>query len=292
MRSPESPTRIFRPPPLLSMRSHLTNIAPQQADTRRPAAHGILAHVSLRIVQLSDLHLRRQLDDKRWRDFERLLIDLSAQVGSIDRIVLTGDLAAHGERPVYEGLRARIANFLPRLRVIGGNHDSQRHLRAVFDDLLLQGGPALNFVEEVQGVRLIGLDSAQPFSVGGALGRAQLDWLTEILQTPTPSLLFLHHPPVSVGSWWLDKDRLRDRVALEGVLSQRNVLGVFCGHVHQEFKGQIGTVPVWTTPSTAYQFRPRSFIPRTESVPPGFRLIEVQDGVVRTEVLRSASAHA
>ena len=248
-----------------------------------------MARVSLRIVQLSDLHLRPRVDDRRWETFERLLAELSAQLGGFDRIVLTGDLAAHGERSVYESLRARVAAYLPQLRVVSGNHDTRHHLRGVFEDRFVLGPSTLNFVEDLKGVRLIGLDSTQPFRVGGTLGKTQLDWLAGMLPVATPSLIFLHHPPLAVGSWWLDKDRLRDRMALARVLQDQNVLGIFCGHVHQEFEGRLGAIPVWTTPSTAYQFKPRSLIPRTEAKEPGFRVIEVHDGLLHTQVIRSAN---
>jgi len=245
--------------------------------------------VTLRILQLTDLHLGPRLDDARWAALDRLLGDLPSLAGTFDRLVLTGDLATHGQPAVYRALRARLQPWLHQLRLVPGNHDHAHLLRAEFSDRLLEGAPRANFLDEVGGVRLVGLDSSRPWRVSGALGHAQLDWLARVLDPATPSLVFLHHPAVRIGTWWLDKDRLRDRDAFSAAIQGRGVQGVFCGHVHQEADGLLGAVPVWTTPSTAYQFKPGSLIPGTERRAAGFRVIEVTDGVVSTSVVRRSS---
>lgn len=257
-----------------------------EASRSLGTARGIVVLVTLHIVQLSDLHLGPRLHDKRWAAFERLLADLPTISGGFDRLVLTGDLAAHGERAVYEALRAKLAPWLPKVHLVPGNHDNASLLKEVFEDRMLKGSPAANFLEDIKGVRLIGLDSSRPWRVSGMLGSRQLAWLSGVLDTVTPSLLFLHHPPFRVGTWWLDKDRLRDRDALGAMVRKGRVLGIFCGHVHQELEGRLGSVPVWTTPSTAYQFKPGSLIPRTEALSPGFRVIKVECDSVHTSVHR------
>lgn len=248
----------------------------------------LYSHVTMRILQLTDLHLGSRLGDARWAALDTLLCDLPALFGEFDRLVITGDLAAHGQRAVYEALYARLAPWLPQLRVVPGNHDSARHLRDVFADRMLGGSPAANFLDEVDGVRLVGLDSSRRFRISGALGRVQLEWLSSVLDPALPSLVFLHHPPRSIGTWWLDKDLLRDRAAFSEIIQNRGVRGVFCGHVHQESEGLLGQVPVWTTPSTAYQFKPGSLMPRTDRRDCGVRVIEISGGVLTTSVVRCA----
>lgn len=245
--------------------------------------------MTLRIVQLTDLHLGPRLDDKRWEAFERLLADLPRSTGGFDRLVITGDVATRGQRTVYEALRVRLGPLLPQLLLVPGNHDNGRLLREVFQDRMLPGPSAGPFLEDLDGIRLIGLDSSRPWRVSGTVGKSQRTWLLEVLTDAPPALLFVHHPPLRVGTWWLDKDRLRDHVALADVVGERGVLGIFCGHVHQEFQGRLGSVPVWTTPSTAYQFKARSLLPRTEAEPSGVRLIEVADALLSTSVMRVRS---
>jgi 3',5'-cyclic-AMP phosphodiesterase len=242
--------------------------------------------VALRIVQLTDLHLGPRLGDGRWAAFEALLANLPGLVGDFDRLVLTGDLAKRGQLVVYQALRTLLEPWLPKVRLVPGNHDHAHLLRQVFADRFSAGAPKASFVEDIGGVRLIGLDSSRPWRISGALGPEQLAWLHGVLDASTPSLVFLHHPPVSVGAWWLDKDRLRDRSAFFEVIRDRGVIGVFSGHVHQDAEGRLGAVPVWTAPSTAYQFKPGALIPRRERKAPGFRLIEVAEGTLSTAVLR------
>lgn len=241
----------------------------------------------MRIVQLTDLHLGTRFGDARWQALDRGLAGLEARVGSCDRLVLTGDLAARGQRAVYGELRTRLAGWLDRLRLVPGNHDDARALGQVFAERVAPDAPAACFLEVLGGVQLVGLDSSRPRRVSGRLGAGQRAWLAQALATGVPSLLFVHHPPIAVGAWWLDKDRPRDRTALAELVRGRRVLGLFCGHVHQPFEGRLADVPVWTTPSTAYQFAPRALLPRrTREAPAAGRLIEVRDGVLRTSLLR------
>ncbi|HTM46102.1 MAG TPA: hypothetical protein VL137_14175, partial [Polyangiaceae bacterium] len=64
-----------------------------------------------------------------------------------------------------------------------------------------------------------------------------------------------------------------------------SVKGVFCGHVHQNVAGVLGRVPVWATPSTAYQFAPGSWIPRPTRAPAAHREIEFSSEMLRTSVV-------
>jgi Icc protein len=239
----------------------------------------------LRIVQLTDLHLPRRLDNRRWHAFEKLVAELPERVGAIDRLVITGDLAASGNFRVYRKLSDLLFPWRDKLRVLAGNHDDSRQVRDVFDDRLTSNSKHSIFVDEVQGVRLVGLDTSRPYRVSGKLGSSQLTWLAELLKDSLPTLLFMHHPPIAIGTWWLDKDVLRDRDDFRKLVNTANVLAVICGHVHQPFEGKLGNVPVWTTPSTAYQFLPGSWIPRTESSKAGFRVIECSAAKARSFML-------
>jgi len=244
----------------------------------------------VRIVHLTDLHLGPRLGAARWGALSALIDDLPALTGGFERLVITGDVAARGQLRVYRELRTRLAPLLAKVRLVPGNHDAAGCLGEVFSDRMSTRTPAATFFEDLDGVRLIGLDSSRPWRTSGVLGPSQLDWLDRLLDGAAASVVFLHHPPLRVGAWWLDQDRLRDHRAFAEVLRDRGVLGVFCGHVHQEREGRLGVVPVWTTPSTAYQFKPGSWIPRSEPKAPGFRLIEIEGGVLRTSVIRLGRA--
>ncbi len=248
--------------------------------------------MTVRVVQLSDLHLTSSEEARtRGVDVWSALRQVLQAVDELapDRIVLTGDLATIGRSDTYRQLRRLLEPWWDRVRILPGNHDDRAKLRAEL--ALPEERRTASFSEAVAGWRLIGLDTKRPMRVHGRLGVDQLAWLErELARTPEPALLFLHHPPVRVGTWWLDRDLLRDARDLERVLTESGrVRALFCGHVHQEFQGTLAGSDVFTTPSTAYQFRPRTLVPARLGVEPrGFRVVDLDGDSVATRVVRLA----
>jgi Icc protein len=142
-------------------------------------------------------------------------------------------------------------------------------------------------VRDLGEVRVIGLDTLEAGRVCGNLGDEQRDWLSqELSRSEKPTLLFMHHPPMRVGTWWLDKDLLRDLVPFETQVRRSPVVAIFAGHVHQEAEGHLGPVPVFATPSTAYQFPPRSWWPRSARTKASYRWIDARRDRVKSHVVR------
>lgn len=245
-----------------------------------------------RIVQLTDLHLTAAPDGRSWRakvwtNLRRALEHVRTEIGSIDLLVLTGDLANQRRPETYARLREAVDGWGDRLRVLPGNHDNREMVRGAFGDRLMEGSASLNFVARLGDFRLIGLDTLRPWRVHGRLGEKQLAWLAgELRQSATPAILFMHHPPIRVGTWWLDKDLLRDHEELRKIVEGSPVRAFFCGHVHQESTGRFGSAEVWTTPSTAYQFPPHALLPGSKRTPPAFRVIDLDGDRIDTRVVR------
>jgi Icc protein len=248
--------------------------------------------VPARIVQLTDLHLTRAIGGTArgqdvWRNLRLALADVRANREPLDVLVVTGDIANQRSPATYAQLAELLQPWRGRLRVLPGNHDSRALLREAFADLWLPECRSANFVMTLGGWRVIGLDSVRRPFVHGKLGKDQLTWLsTELGKSSAPTLLFLHHPLIRVGSWWLDKDLVRDRRALAGILAGTQVSVIASGHVHQEFAGMFAGAQFWTTPSTAYQFRPRSVWPARISTGIGYRVIDLVEDRVATQVIR------
>lgn len=244
-----------------------------------------------RIVQLTDLHLTarvgaRVFGSDVWHNLDRALAHV-ATLPFVDRIVLTGDLANSGAADAYAELAKWLAPWRGRLLLLPGNHDHRERLRAAFPEQWPEDAPFLGFADDLDGVRLLGLDSKCHGRTRGQLGPQQLAWLgAQLAATATPTCVFLHHPPLRVGCWWLDKDLLRDRTALHDVLAPRPPLAVFSGHVHQEHAGDFAGTTARTTPAVAYQYAPRSLLPLPADRRPGLRVIEVTVDAVRSDVVR------
>jgi len=124
--------------------------------------------------------------------------------------------------------------------------------------------------------------------VDGELGKTALAALDTVLAAhpATHALLVLHHPPVAIGSAWLDAIGLADAPAFWAVVERHaNVRGVLWGHAHQAFEGQRGNVRLMGTPSTCLQFLPGSADFALDARGPGWRWLELHaDGRIETAV--------
>lgn len=247
-----------------------------------------------RIVQITDCHLLADPDEPfkdiyPHRHLRAVLRLARKRVPHCRRVVLTGDLAHDEQLETYRALHEQLGDWAGRCRVIPGNHDDRAALRSVFVEGAADAEGPVDFAESVDGWRLLGLDTQSPADVHGCLGVDQLAWLAEQLRTHplAPTLLFLHHPPVSVGSDWLDAIGLEEPAEFAELVSgSPQIRGIFAGHVHQEFAGRLAETPVFCTPATSTQFRPGTTGPEFDSLPPGFRVLELGPTDLRTHVVR------
>ncbi len=104
-------------------------------------------------------------------------------------------------------------------------------------------------VSDVDGLRVITLDSLVPGDVAGRLSHLQLAWLREELTLPAPagSIVVLHHPPISLSPQQAAAG-LQDPAALASALQGSDVHLVLCGHFHAQLSGRWGGATVWVGP--------------------------------------------
>jgi len=144
---------------------------------------------------------------------------------------------------------------------------------------------------------LLTLDSSQPNKPGGHISDLQLQHVEQGLQTLAGKyiLLAMHHSPLPVGCAWLDKQQIDNQQQLQELLSrQGNVRAVITGHVHQQFDGHWGQLPIYSTPSSCVQFKQHSEDFALSEQPPGYRWLDLHsDGTVHTgvEFLRGFAPH-
>lgn len=247
------------------------------------------------VIQLSDVHLFRNPDaDLKGvltrKTFAAVLTDVRERFPEAARWILTGDLA-HDELPeTCAAVRAMLGDELPRCRIIPGNHDDRHHLRNRFPGIIPEILPSrIGFAEACGGWQLIGLDTLVPGEVAGEVGTEQLQWLDAQLrnQPAAPTILFLHHPPMPVGSPWLDRIGLSDAGELRRVVAAHpRVRAVVSGHVHHPFEGWFGSAEMLTAPSTGLQFDPTTEESAFTDEPPGYRVFHLEADTFRSEVIR------
>lgn len=250
--------------------------------------------MSARILQLSDFHLLGAPDQRlRGVPTTECLRDVLQLVrtdyADADQFILSGDIASDGEEAAYRQARELWDDFGSQCRLLPGNHDDRALMRRVFPELTGEERAPLTFSQSLDGWRLIGLDTLLDGSVEGDLENEQLVWLRDELKKhrEQPTLLFMHHPPIGIGSSWLDRIMLTEPDSFSAALdASPQVRGIFCGHVHQEFEGRLGTIPVFTTPATGIQFTPGTEQLQFEDIPPGFRVIDLEGDQFETYVIR------
>ncbi|WP_413353731.1 phosphodiesterase [Microbacterium sp. 1P06AB] len=222
-----------------------------------PAAERILLH-------LSDTHLRGpgpQLFDSV--DGEASLtaaLDAIESSGiAPDAIVFTGDLVDLGEAAAYDAIRALVDPFADRLGArllwVMGNHDD----RGAFREHLLDETPAdptapYDRVDELDGLRIVTLDTSVPGHHHGELSAEQLEWLRDVLATPAPlgTVLAMHHPPVPSVLPLAASVELRDQNRLADVLRGTDVRAIIAGHLHYSTFATFAGIPVSVASSTCY----------------------------------------
>jgi len=244
----------------------------------------------VRILQLSDLHLRgddTHLYGVPTRDTFRDVLDhIRSESVDFDHLVITGDLADDGEAQTYRILRGLLKDHLTRCRLLPGNQDDREHMRRVFPEIVGHNDGPISFAFQASNWRLIGLDTLLPGAEDGYLSPDQLDWLGAELAAfvDMRTVIFLHHPPVSVYPRG-EPDLDHPERFLEIVADSPQVRVVCAGHVHYEFREQVGHTEFLTTPSTAFQYRPEEN-DAFDLIPPGYRVLCLEANSYHTEVLR------
>jgi len=247
-----------------------------------------------KILQLSDCHLMETAEERlKGVPTAACLADVLDVVQQrhrdADLILFTGDLAAHAQGGAYRQMREICESLKVPCAAIPGNHDDRALMREILTDMATAVPGGIGFSIALGNWRLIGLDTLWEGEVAGELDEEQLAWLAEELSRhqEQPTLMFTHHPPISVQTPWLDRIMLQNPQPLAELLTTApQVQGVFCGHVHQEYLGSLSDVPVYCTPSTAIQFTPGTVQLEFDDLPPGFRVIELDEERFQTSVTR------
>jgi len=134
-----------------------------------------------------------------------------------------------------------------------GNHD----VRAGFRSYLLDQQPSddpVDAVYDLNGLRVITLDTTVPGHHYGELRATQLAWLADELARPARygTILALHHPPVPSVLDLAVLVELRDQHELAEVLRGTDVCSILAGHLHYSTTALFAGIPVSVASATCY----------------------------------------
>jgi Icc protein len=244
-----------------------------------------------RLIQITDTHLGPATGETLLGlNTDVSLADVLALIereqAEVDALVCTGDVATNPDNSCYLRYIDTIRGYFDCPHGwLPGNHD----IAALMRQIDHPHKPAMRTMQ-VGGWLLVLLDSSVAGQVHGAFSDSELQFLQQSLSANpgVPTLVFLHHQPVKVGSEWIDHYQVHNHEAFFAVLDAHpQVKAVSWGHVHQDFTLTRGQQLLLATPSTCVQFKPDSSHFALDAAMPGYRWFDLYpDGRLETSVSR------
>lgn len=204
------------------------------------------------LAHISDLHL-----DGTVRAAERatrVMDHLRELPQPPDALLVTGDIADHGDPAEYEQAAEILGAPFPVL-TCPGNHDA----RAAYRKGLLRQSATdapVNSVHHIAGTAILMADSTIPDRHDGLLAPETLAWISTTLgalDASTPAVLAFHHPPVALHHPLPDSIRLGQPDELAELLNAHpQVLAVFTGHAHTAATAEFAGRPLLMAPATIW----------------------------------------
>jgi Icc protein len=244
---------------------------------------------TVRVLQLTDPHLFADPSASlrgavTYRTLERVLSHIRQAAWPADLVAVTGDLIQDDSAAAYD-------NFCDLLDAVGlpvhtvpGNHDVRNLMRSVLRR------PGFHYCDSAVfgNWRIVGVDTCVSGSAGGRIASRELARLRQLLDNNVANnvLLCLHHPPVPLGSRWLDEVGLANADAFLDLVAGYNAAKcIMFGHAHQAFDGRHAHIRILGTPSTCRQFKPGSDEFALDTLPPAYRRVcLLADGGVETQL--------
>jgi len=244
----------------------------------------------LSILQLSDTHILKTpnatllgVDTAYY--FRAVLAQAFAERQPFDLVMLTGDLAQHPVKESYQYILKHISRYAVPCVCLPGNHDDYELMQKILNTELVNCRKQL-FLKNWQ---IINLNSQIIGEEGGLLRPEELAFLDQCLsQYPSQNaLIAVHHHVLATESIWMDTMMIansEDFLALVGRYPQAKV--ILNGHIHQAMDKQTPSLRVLGTPSTCFQFKPKSENFALDDTSPAYRHLQLYpDGQVNSQVI-------
>ena len=223
---------------------------------------------AIRFAHVSDTHICKSYENSQMKEvfdkcenpadsLRRCLKKLEQQ--KLDFVLFTGDLVHEGGKEDYDYFLGIVEECMPDTRVIFalGNHDRKQ---AFYDSMGMEAQDAYCHVEEINGLRIVVLDSGVPGEEAGSISRNQEEWLGKVLKekkTEYGTILAFHHPVV----WRNQAFSMMVSENFKKIVKNSDVRAVFCGHTHENSIDFLAGIPQMTADSTAFgvEITPKEF---------------------------------
>lgn len=254
----------------------------------------------MKLIQISDVHMCPQGQSVVGFDpaarLQQIVDAVNAEHADADLCVVSGDLTDAGDEPSYRRLKPLIETLAMPVHLMLGNHDRRAPFRRVFASAADDGH---GFVQEsisIGGERVILLDTLDEMEPGkGFLCDQRLTWLENQLRMDATArtIVFLHHPPFSLGVDYFDAMLLRNGQDLEALLDRyRNVVHLAFGHVHFPACGMSSSRSFSASRGTCHPIRTTLKGMRATYVerPPGYDVLLIDQARVIVHPMQTADA--
>jgi Icc protein len=215
----------------------------------------------------------------------RVLAHIAESGWPADLVVMTGDLIQDDSRAAYDRFCELMAPLDLPVYCVPGNHDVRELMRDAVSREPFHYCPSVQHNNWL----ITCIDSCLDGDAGGRVDDDEMDRLAKILEETSAEhvLICLHHPPLPVGSKWLDQVGLKNGEEFLRMVSQPgNVRAAIFGHVHQAFTEEYESIRIIGTPSTCRQFKAGSDEFALDDHPPGYRRFSLHaDGSIENELI-------
>ena len=249
----------------------------------------------LRFIHISDSHITGQdsasigTDSVQNDRFDLLTDTIAVLPVEVDFIIHTGDLSDDEREESYIRAFEMLKKFKVPVYFVPGNHDDPELLFDQIGTLERESLPGCNdplthiIPNTEYDLILLNAPRSPSFPARGELPRNTLEALRKRLTDDArQKLIFLHYPPLSLDSKWLDNDlslingeEFRNTVET----GKEKILGVFFGHAHRNIQAYSNGILYSAVGSSYRQFNawPDSLEPEMSDNEPGyFNLVSVK----------------
>lgn len=209
----------------------------------------------MKIAQISDLHITANGATFGVAPMAENLAKVVAHINirQPDLVLITGDIANNAELAETARAAAILAKLEAPFYLTPGNHDDRAALKTAFPNAAIPAAEAahLSYGVDAGPLRIIALDSSDPDAPNGRICTARAHWLeAELARSSTPTLIFMHHPPMKCGVEETDKPPLEGAARLGKIIARHpQIQRILCGHIHLMAQATWHGCHVCTAPS-------------------------------------------
>lgn len=217
----------------------------------------------MRLAHISDLHMTGMYFVEEWfSSLKRILEDLE-----VDLLVISGDLTDEGYLYEYERASALLEELPPKRKlIVPGNHDSRNMGHSLFEEFFGTRYPSA----EVDGVRVLGIDSTEPDINEGHVGRENYPLIERGLEGGRVKVLTLHHHLIPIPGTGRERNIPVDAGDVLRKVMEVGVNFVLSGHRHLPWVWRLErTYFINAGTATSKRLKGRSY--------PSFNLLEIED---------------